>query len=187
MVENHRSGRIGAIPPDPIHHVAGSVKRDSRFRQLPLQALDLGLRVEPGVEPDLTARFDGAADPVGHLGRLQFKDLKAGPVDLTPCLQGVAAVHEQCRPVGRNRAEPHRPGEAGQPGQPVVAFRHPFTAMGIRTGNNEGAHALPGHAVPQRIQPGRTVVPVRDRRESGHSVLRPAQGRTTVGTPCPGV
>ena len=83
-------------------------------------------------------------------------------IGLRPHLHPVAPVDEDARHVRQHRGEPRRPGEARQPGQPLVAGRHVFP---LRNG---------------RFAAGtrKASSPVSPSRAAGRPPARPSWGRS---------
>ena len=119
------------------------------------ERLDVLRRVQPGVEADAAAAGQRLDQPVRGLVLGMAPDLEGVEVDLAAHLQPVAAVDEDRRPVAGDDREPGRAGEAGQPGQPLVARRHVLALVRVGARHQEGVDAGLGHRRPQRREPRR--------------------------------
>ena len=73
--------------------------------------------------------------------------MNSDAIDLVARLQGVAAVHEQHRAVGKHDRAAGRAGEAGEPGQALLRRRDIFVLMRVGARQDEAGE-------PARLQIG---------------------------------
>ena len=135
-----RRGR--AIAPQRVNRIA--VDRD-QFRTGAgaslSQSFGLFAGVQPGVVAELGALFQILLEPL--LGRVlhQVLDRKNLAVDLSVRLHRVAAIDEQRRAVSQNDGRARRAGEAGEPGQPLLACGQIFVLLAVGARHDEPVEA----------------------------------------------
>ena len=146
--------RGGPVGPDGVDGVrADRHEVAARLLRRLAQARRLAGSRQPGVEAQLLARAQMRSDP--GLGRL----LRDGDrrdhrrVDLIADRQRVAPVDENGGLRLENDSEAGGAGEAGQPGEALLARRHIFVLVAIRARHDETVEALPRQFAAQRLDP----------------------------------
>ena len=126
----------GAAGPDAVDEVVG--RRQPRAGlELFLEILDLGGCVQPRIVADDRVLGHQGGQLLGQSRRRHLDHLDQPGVGFGRRLQCIAAVDEQRGLLDRHQRQPGRAGEAGHVGQPRLAGRHRFAAVGIGPRNEE--------------------------------------------------
>lgn len=142
-IDAHRArGRGGAVGPGAVEKVLGGGERDLLALEALLDRGDLFGRVEPRVVGDRSTVRQVRLQPAGRPGIGPVDGREVIGVDLGADLAAVTAVDEDAGDVLQHDAEARRAGEAGEPGQALVARRDIFALMRVGAGDHEAVDAL---------------------------------------------
>ncbi len=163
VVRRDRAERLGgAVGPDRVDHVGfGGKERSARLRAGGRQPLHRFGGVQPGIIAERRARGQVRLQPLVRRRLDPMDDLEQIRVDLFGRLQRVAAVDEQRSAPREHDRDPGRPGEAGQPAQPLVGGGHIFVLVTVGARHDAAVEAAPGELRPQRGEPGGAGRPLR--------------------------
>src|SRR5690606_9314770 len=123
--------------------------------EIGLEGGDLAVGMKPGVECDPASLREGRAEPVGELLLRVTADLEGRALHLGLDLEPVAAVDEDHGAISGHGGETRRSGEAGEPGEPLVAGGDVLALMGVGAGDEEGIDTGRRHRLTQRGETGR--------------------------------
>ncbi len=103
----------------------------------------------------MSARRQVRLQPALGRGFRQRHHREGGRVDLRGGLQRVAAIDHDCRLVPQHQRDAGRAGEAGQPGEALVAGRDIFVLVRVGAGDKEAVEPASLQFLAQQLQAGR--------------------------------
>ena len=134
--------RPGPPGPDRVHEIIGhGAQGCPRLDGGALQAGHAVGRMKPGIVGEGLAGLQVGAEPSLRRRLGKGHDGDDPGIDLFRGLEGVAAIDEQGRLVGQDHREAGRPGEAGEPSEPLGVGRHVFRLMLVGPGHDEAVGA----------------------------------------------
>ena len=139
IMRHHRAvGRRRAVRPDRIDRIGLGRDQDGADAGAGLgEAFGALGAVQPGVVAELLAGHEVRLDPRARRGVGDVLDGEQGGIDLVARLGGVAAVDEQRSAIGEDDRGAGRSGEAGEPGETLLAGRQIFVLMAVGMGHDE--------------------------------------------------
>ncbi len=137
-------GRRRAVAPDRIDRIGLGRDQDGTDAGAGLgEAFGALGAVQPGIVAELLARCEVRLDPRARRRIDEVRDGEQRAVDLVARLGGVAAVDEQHGAVGEDDRGAGRSGEAGQPGEALLAGGQVFVLMAVGMGHDEAVEPAP--------------------------------------------
>ena len=144
-------GGAGRSRPDRIDRIGLGRDQDGADRGAGLgEAFGTLGAVQPRVVAELLARREVRLDPRARRRIDDVLDGEQGGIDLVARLGGVAAVDEQRGAVGEDDRGAGRSGEAGEPGEALLAGRQIFVLMAVGMGHDEAVEPAPRQLGAQR-------------------------------------
>ena len=152
-------GRLGgegrAVRPDLPHQVPFVVHLGPQLLgQLVVPPARPGIHA-PAVKPQgLAGLKAGPEEPLdgGHPGLAHFHQADAGPLELGLCLEEVAPIGPQPRPVGKDQQGARGAGEAGDIPPAGEVVPHILAAVKVGGGDEIGVYMVLGHPIPEGLK-----------------------------------
>ena len=155
IVQRHGAcGQCRPVGPDRIDRVGlGRHESCARVGAGARQLLRAVHRVQPRVVAELGLRLEILPQPLVGRCLADIDDGEHRSVHLHARLNRVAAVDEQRRPVFQDHRRSRRSGEAGQPGEPLLAARHILVLVAVGAGQDQARQSPPGEFGTQSLDP----------------------------------
>ncbi len=152
VVRHHRAvRRRRTVAPDGVDRIGrGRDQHGADGRAGLGEALRALARVQPGVIAELLSGLQVRLDPRARRRVDEVLDRKQRAVDLVAGLGGIAAVDEQRGLVGEDDRGPGRAGEAGEPGEALLARRQIFVLEPVGMRHDEAVEPAPRELFAQR-------------------------------------